>query len=139
MIYLINESDGKGGNSELKHWIEPIPEGYYKHLCDTLKRYNQSGMDKDCEGYKRLCNLVKNKQITYSDLKRIKNYFDNCGEEARNTIPYILNGGDLFRNWVDSRLKEATTAVKGFKKTKQKMGAKNAFHKPYNQQNRVVK
>lgn len=138
MIYFINENDGKGGNSELKHWVEPIPDGYYKHLCDTLKKYQDSGMDRDCEGYKRLCNLVNNKTITYLDMKRIKNYFDNCGEEARNTIPYYLNGGDTLRNWIDSKLKEATEAVKSYKQTKKKMGVTNAFHKPYNQMGNVV-
>lgn len=139
MIFLITESDAKGGNRELRNWNAPIPQGYHKHLADTLNKYQQSGLDRDCEGYKRLCNLVSNPSISYLDMKRIKNYFDNCTPADRNTIPYFLNGGDLFREWVNNTLNNATQSVKDFKETKKKMGVNNAYHKAHNQQNNIVK
>ncbi len=55
------------------------------------------------EGYKRNQDLQTQKWITYKQLKRIKNWFDNYDGDGKDA-PFILNGADYMKNWVNSTL-----------------------------------
>ena len=69
MLHLIFE-----GNQELNNRTFPLPKGVRTHLQNTLDDY--SG-DKTVDGYKRLNNVLDMNTISYQEMKRIKNFFDN--------------------------------------------------------------
>lgn len=122
MLHILTE-----GNSELNHRVFPIPDNVRKLLRQTLKNYDG---DKTVDGYKRLNNLLSSDTISYHELKRIKNFFDNYNGTDKS-VEYILNGGTAMKNWVDNTLKLATKAVHDFKQTKKDAGINNAFIKPH--------
>lgn len=101
------------GNKELNNRIFPVPKGIRKHLLSTLKNYNG---DKTVDGYKRLNNLVNMTDgISYLEMKRLKNFFDNYVGTEKST-QFILNGGDKMKFWVNATLDKATKAVRDHKK-----------------------
>ena len=122
MLHLLVEE-----NSELKNKRFPIPDAVRDMLQSTLNNYNG---DKTINGYKRLNNLLSGDNITYQDMKRIKNFFDNY-QGTDKSAEFILNGGEQMKNWVNSTLGQATKAVKDFKQAKKDAGIDNAFRKPH--------
>jgi hypothetical protein len=122
MLHILTE-----GNSELNNRVFPIPDNVRKLLRQTLKNYDG---DKTVDGYKRLNNLLSSDTISYHELKRIKNFFDNYNGTDKS-VEYILNGGTAMKNWVDNTLKLATKAVHDFKQAKKDAGINNAFIKPH--------
>jgi hypothetical protein len=66
------------------------------------------------EGEKTIANIINNKKISYSLLKRIKNRMENG--ELDNL------GGENFRNWVEQKLGEDRRGIKHSKKVKRKSG-----------------
>lgn len=122
MLYLLNED-----NSELRNKTFPIPDGVRNMLQSILNNYNG---DKTIDGYKRLNNLLSSDCITYQDMKRIKNFFDNY-QGTDKSAEFILNGGQQMKNWVNSTLGQATKAIKDFKQAKKDAGINNAFRKPH--------
>ena len=70
-----------------------------------LKQCNDAVPDADenIEGFRRNKELRDTGFVTYQQLKRIKNFFDN--HQGNNTDkPFILNGGDYVKNWVNQTL-----------------------------------
>ena len=61
------------------------------------------GADDTTEGYKRNKELRDSKEVTYQQLKRMKNFFDNYNGHE-NELPFILNGGHYVKGWVDNTL-----------------------------------
>lgn len=122
MIHLITEE-----NSELKGKRFFLPPGIKKYLLNIKNNYNG---DQNVEGYKRICNILEMNGIEYREMKRLKNFFDNYNGN-KNTDTYILNGGDILKNWVNKELGNATSAIKSYKETKRKMGNKNSFIKAH--------
>lgn len=123
MIHFINES-----NKELNNRIFPLPKGIKKHLLNTLNNYNG---DKTIDGYKRLNNILSMKKgISYHEMKRIKNFFDNY-EGTDKSFEFILNGGEPMKVWVNNTLNTATKAIRDFKQAKKDSGINNAFIKSH--------
>ena len=122
MLHIITEE-----NSQLIGKTFLIPNGIKKHLVSTFKSYDG---DKTVDGYKRLKNLIELDRISYNELRRIKNFFDNYVATTQSS-EYILNGGDTMKYWVDTTLDKATKAIRDFKYTKKNAGFKNAFIKPH--------
>jgi hypothetical protein len=90
-------------NSKLYNTIIPIPEDMLKHLKMCFDRVPNS--DSSVEGHKRNVFLRTNKRLTYQQLLRIENwfkYYDGDYEAA----PFILNGGEKMKNWVDQKVKQ---------------------------------
>ena len=81
------------------------------------------------EGEKTIANIINNKKISYSLLKRIKNRMENG--ELDNL------GGENFRNWVEQKLGEDRRGIKHSKKVKRKSGVANAFIKPHSKDDLV--
>jgi hypothetical protein len=106
MLHLLVEE-----NSELKNRKFPIPDGVRDMLQTTLNNYNG---DKTVDGYKRLNNLLSNDSITYQDMKRIKNFFDNY-QGTDKSAEFILNGGEQMKNWVNSTLNQARNVIDNIK------------------------
>ena len=130
MLHLLIED-----NSELKNRSFPIPDGVRKILQQTLDNYNG---DKTVDGYKRLNNLLSMEKISYNEMKRIKNFFDNYGGTDKSA-EFILNGGEPMKIWVNSTLNQATKAVHDFKQAKKDAGIDNSFIKPHEKEKKKKK
>lgn len=130
MLHLIFE-----GNQDLNNRTFPLAKGIRKHLHDTLANYTG---DKTIEGYKRLNNVLNMDSVSYHEMKRIKNFFDNY-KGSPKSAEFILNGGEPMMNWVNNTLNTATKAVHDFKQAKKDAGISNAFIKPHEKQRQIRK
>ena len=99
-------------NSKLQGKKTYIPEKVKTHLSRIFTAYRG---DESVEGYARLKKLVDKDEISYEQMKRMKNFFDNY-EGGKNETPYLLNGGTLMKSWVDKTLKDARQNIEGKKK-----------------------
>jgi hypothetical protein len=94
-------------NSKLEGKKFVIPNEILEHLKKTLSSYKG---DENVRGYERLNTLIKDGEVTYYVMKRIKNYFDSyVGDKYESE--YLLNGGDKMKFWVDSTLNKAREFV----------------------------
>ena len=75
------------------------------------------GSDDTTEGYKRNQDLVNKKEVSYQQLKRMKNWFDNF-DGHENDLSYILNGGHYVKGWVNKTLDSLRNDVKLGKEVK---------------------
>ena len=102
-------------NKDLYGNTIPLPE----QLCEYLEQCFNSveGASESTEGYKRNKDLRDNREITYQQLKRVKNWFDDFGGQP-NDPPFILNGGDYMKNWVNETLRFMRDDVYTTKKNK---------------------
>ena len=130
MLHLIFE-----GNQDLNNRTFPLAKGIRKHLRNTLDNYTG---DKTVDGYKRLNNVLEMDSISYHEMKRIKNFFDNY-KGTPKSAEFILNGGEPMMNWVNNTLNTATKAVRDFKQAKKDAGINNAFIKPHEKQRQIRK
>lgn len=69
------------------------------------------GSDQNTEGYNRNKELQGQEQISYAQLKRIKNFFDNF-KGLQNDPSYILNGGSQMSQWVNNTLNDMRNKTK---------------------------
>lgn len=88
-------------NSSLYGHIIQIPKEIIDHLTICFDRVPNS--DSTVEGHMRNLDLRREGQATYQQLGRIKNFFDNYNGNKEDA-PYVLNGEDYMRNWVDTTL-----------------------------------
>ena len=88
------------------------------------------GADENSEGYKRNKELQTKNYITYKQLKRIKNFFDNFKGNQKETS-FILNGGVEMKNWVNDQLRKMREGLKMTKTNKMNTGMQNQFIKPH--------
>jgi len=94
-----------------------------------LKRiYNAYKGPKDVEGYERLRGLCDSKDVSYEQLKRIKNFFDDFGGK-NNETPYLLNGGTKMKAWVQSKLDDMRDSIESKKKNMKNVGMSNQYQK----------
>jgi len=105
-------------NSELAGKNFEIPEDINKHLKKIFNAYKGA---KNAEGYQRLEGLIDKKDISYEQLKLIKNFFDNYSGERKSTT-YLLNGGTLMKNWVNKTLTHARDGIKNIDNTMSDVG-----------------
>jgi len=110
-------------NKELYGNIIILPDSLIKHLSDC---FNSVQGDNNTEGYKRNQNLRQSKQITYQDLKRVKNWFDTYSGKKEDA-PFVLNGGDRMHNWVNHALQQMRGSVNNSKKIKSDAGMQNQY------------
>jgi hypothetical protein len=110
-------------NKNLYGHIIFLPDSLVKHLDVCFKSVNG---DNNVEGYNRNQTLRQSKQITYQNLKRVKNWFDNYSGKKEDA-PFILNGGDRMLNWVNHALQQMRGSVDGGKKTKSDTGMMNQY------------
>ena len=78
-----------------------LPEDVVNYLQQCFE--SASGADDTTEGYKRNQELRDSREVTYQQLKRMKNWFDKFNGNE-NDLPYILNGGHYVKNWVENTL-----------------------------------
>ena len=110
-------------NSKLYDNIIILPETLIKHLEQC---FNSVDGDTKTEGYNRNQELRKTKQITYQNLKRIKNWFETFNGRKEDA-PFILNGGDRMCQWVNHALKQMRDSLSTGKKVKKDTGMLNQY------------
>lgn len=105
-----------------------FPKDKQEHMKKSLARVKN--VDKDSEGYKRNQELQSKNYVTYKQLKRIKNFFDNF-KGNQNEPAFILNGGVMMKNWVNDQLRKMREGLKMTKTNKMNTGMQNQFIKPH--------
>ena len=88
-------------NKDLYGHKVSLPEDVINYLgqCfDAAKDANEN-----TEGYKRNKDLRDSKEVTYQQLKRMKNWFDDFNGHE-NELSHILNGGHYVKGWVNTTL-----------------------------------
>jgi hypothetical protein len=115
-------------NKELYHREIEFPKELRAHMKKSLSLIDN--VDKNEEGFKRNQELQNQEKISYKQLKRIKNFFDNFkgNQKEKN---FILNGGITMKNWVNNELRKLREYPKTTKKTKMDVGMQNQFIKPH--------
>ena len=88
-------------NKDLYGKKVPLPEDVIVYLgqCHDAA----VGADDSTEGFKRNKELRDSGEVTYQQLKRMKNFFDEFNGHE-NDLPFILNGGHYVKGWVDKTL-----------------------------------
>ena len=102
-------------NKDLYGHKVSLPEdvvGYLEQCYGAAK-----GSDETTEGYRRNIELRDSREVTYQQLKRMKNFFDNYNGHE-NDLPFILNGGHYVKEWINRTLGSMRTDVDLGKKVK---------------------
>lgn len=106
-----------------------FPKEKREHLRSCSQKIKN--VDKNSEGYKRNQELQKQHTITYQQLKRIKNFFDNF-KGNQHDQSFVLNGGVEMRNWVNDELRKMREFIENNKHNKSEYGGMaNQFIKPH--------
>jgi hypothetical protein len=97
---------------------------------DEMKEYMTSSLsaipdaDQYDEGFKRNQSLQSQNSITYQQLKRIKNFFDNFKGDPKDPS-YILNGGEKMKGWTEGALRFLRDSIYNTKHNKSETGMEN--------------
>jgi hypothetical protein len=101
-------------NKDLYGHTVPLPEDVVGYLDQC---HNSAiGSDDSTEGYRRNKELRDKREVSYQQLKRMKNWFDDFNGHD-NDLPFILNGGHYVKNWVNDTL----TSMRGDKHLSKKI------------------
>lgn len=90
-------------NSNLYNKTIELPKEVIEYLQVCFDHIPNS--DSSIEGHKRNEELRNTGYVTYQQLGRIKNWFDNYSGDGKDA-PYILNGADYMRNWVETTIQD---------------------------------
>lgn len=115
-------------NKSLYDKIVEFPKDKQEHMKLSLAKVKNA--DENSEGFKRNKELQSKNYITYKQLKRIKNFFDNF-KGNQNEPSFILNGGVLMKNWVNDQLRKMREGLKMTRTNKMNTGMQNQFIKPH--------
>lgn len=86
--------------------VSVLPDEIKNHLKICFAK--AKGANENVEGFNRNKELQNQNEITYQQLKRIKNFFDGFkGKE--NDLSWILNGEGVMKSWVDKTLNQMRT------------------------------
>ena len=88
-------------NSSLYNKSITLPKEVVEYLQTCFDEIPNS--DTTIEGHKRNEELRGSGYITYQQLGRIKNWFDNYDGDGTDA-PFILNGADYMKNWVENTI-----------------------------------
>ncbi len=90
-------------NSNLYNKTITLPKEVVEYLQACFDQLPNS--DPSIEGHKRNEELRNSGYVTYQQLGRIKNWFDNYDGDGTDA-PFILNGADYMKNWVESTIQQ---------------------------------
>ena len=90
-------------NSNLYNKTIELPKEVLEYLQTCFDHIPNS--DSTIEGHKRNEELRDTGYVTYQQLGRIKNWFDNYDGDGTDA-PYILNGADYMKNWVETTIQD---------------------------------
>ena len=112
-------------NSNLKDKQYVCPDEVINELEVALSHYKNGG---DTKGFKRAKGIVNNPNISYQQIKRMKNYFDKYEGDGTDE-EFKLNGGKSMRKWVNHALGVSRYNDDAIKKVKERTGSANAYKK----------
>jgi hypothetical protein len=90
-------------NSSLYNKTITLPKEMMEYLQTCFDEIPNS--DSSIEGHKRNEELRDSGYVTYQQLGRIKNWFDNYEGDGTDA-PFILNGADYMKNWVETTIQQ---------------------------------
>ncbi len=96
-----------------KRW--DFPQDMRNHMKVCFQKVKNA--DANIEGYNRNLRLQKTQNLSYPELKRIKNFFDSF-QGPQTDAPFILNGENKMKNFVDSILSGARQSLSGSEKVR---------------------
>jgi hypothetical protein len=88
-------------NSNLYNKTIELPKEVVEYLQACFDHIPNS--DPSIEGHKRNEELRDTGYVTYQQLGRIKNWFDNYEGDGTDA-PFVLNGADYMKNWVENTI-----------------------------------
>lgn len=88
-------------NKDLYGKVIELPKEITEYLEKCFDMFPES--NSSIEGHMRNKELREKGNITYQQLGRIKNWFDNYTGDGKDA-PFILNGADYMRSWVNKTL-----------------------------------
>ncbi len=89
-------------NSELYGKVIDVPDDVVVYLEKCFNSAKDA--DETTDGYKRNRDIRDSRKVTYQQLNRMKNWFDNFNG-FETDFAFVLNGGHYVRNWVEQVLK----------------------------------
>ena len=110
-------------NKDLYHRKAKLPDSLKSHL---QKSFEMTEGDSNTEGYNRNKELRETGIVSYSVLKRIKNWFDKYDGDGSDA-PYNLNGGDRMKKWCDHVLSQWRDTLHHGKQIRSDAGMENQF------------
>ena len=119
-------------NKQLQGKTYQVPDKVFNKINQGIKMVDIS--DKHTKGYKRANDIISDRKVSYSQMNRLKNYFDNY-EGDGNDDEFKLIGGKVTQKWVDNSLSKDTEDIKRYKKSKMDGGMENQFIKPHEKDN----
>jgi len=106
-------------NTDLYNKIWDFPEEMRKHMKVCFTKVQNA--DSNVEGFNRNKRLQTANSIGYPELKRIKNFFDS--HNGSNTdAPFILNGENKMKDFVNSILSGARQSLTTSDKNRRETG-----------------
>jgi hypothetical protein len=106
-------------NSNLYGKVWDFPQEMRNHMKVCFTKVKD--VDANTEGFNRNKRLQSATSIGYPELKRIKNFFDN--HSGTNTdAPFILNGENKMKTFVDSILSGARQSLSTTKRNRDQTG-----------------
>lgn len=90
-------------NSQLYNKNIELPEEVKQYLEDCFHHVGET--DPNIEGFKRNKELRDSGYVTFQQLGRMKNWFDTYTGDKTDK-PFILNGADYVRNWVETTMED---------------------------------
>lgn len=115
-------------NKDLDNKIFRIPDKLFLYLKKLSTKY---GDQKSGKGFKRLNNLINNRDLSSDEMYVLKHFFDNSNSQSDE---YNIIGGDKLRDWIDKELEAATSISYRNKDSKRKAGISNAFINPHSKE-----
>jgi hypothetical protein len=111
-------------NKELYGKTWDFPKDLQNHLKICFGKVKNA--DANIEGFNRNKRLQTATSISYPELKRIKNFFDNHTGTPQDA-PFILNGENKMRDFVNSTLSGARQSLDTSKQIRQDTGMEKEF------------
>jgi len=111
-------------NKELYGKTWDFPKDLQNHLKICFAKVKN--IDANIEGFNRNKRLQTATSISYPELKRIKNFFDNHTGTPQDAT-FILNGENKMRDFVNSTLSGARQSLDTSKQIRQDTGMEKEF------------
>jgi len=111
-------------NKELYGKTWDFPKDLQNHMRICFAKVKNA--DSNVEGFNRNRRLQTASSISYPELKRIKNFFDNHTGTPQDA-PFILNGENKMRDFVNSTLSGARQSLDTSKQIRQDTGMEKEF------------
>ena len=115
-------------NSSLQDKYYKVPDKVFNRINRALNSINVD--NEHAKGVKRAKDLIRDRNVSYAQMKRLKNYFDSYQGDGTDD-EYKLVGGLVTKNWVDKTLKANRDSVYQSKKAMKDAGMENQFIKTH--------